>query len=194
MRDTLDDIVTDLKVLFSECVVCYEMTNTTHHTHQQILSTNNQSLDLQNSKSCVVKRNFKHLDCGMFYRTHCINTHVVNKLVLHLRLYVILRYLFIIVAMALFVVLTSSVSLLPASPPNNRISDRKYSTCLILTFSNRGSPDRCQSKLGRVKSLLTHLTTQENLAWQSLESSDNRVLADFGRKGKIRPKISLIIL
>ncbi len=58
---------------------------------------------------------------SVFYRTQSINTHVVNKLVLHLWssshscLYVIIRYMFIIINTALFDVLLSSVSLLPDS-------------------------------------------------------------------------------
>ncbi len=57
-------------------------------------------------------------DCGMHYGTSCRNT-VVNKLVLHVPLYIIILtvyYTFIIIAMALFVVLLSLVSLLTDWP------------------------------------------------------------------------------
>ncbi len=60
----------------------------------------------------------RQFDCGMHYGTSCRNT-VVNKLVLHVPLYIIILivyYTFIIIAMALFVVLLSLVSLLTDWP------------------------------------------------------------------------------
>ncbi len=70
-------------------------------------------------------------------------------------------------------------------PPQNRISDHKYWTCFIFTIWNWGGPDRLPSKSGRVKSILTHLTPQENLAGLSLEPSDNWAFW-FWMEGKYR--------
>ncbi len=101
---------------------------------------------------------------GLFYRTHCINTRVVNKLVLHLW-------------DPTHLILHIYPRLSSVFPLHSRISDRKYWTCLVFIFI---SPPQSSSELngGRVKSLITHLTPQEDLARSSWEPSDNRALAD----------------
>ncbi len=121
-----------------------------------------------------------YFDCGLFYGTRCINTHAVNKLVLHLSgpslfmLRVFYRRHGFVCCASIFSQLASWLAVVPfhmsacsavlCVAPNNRISNREYWTCSISTISNWDSPNCLLSRSFREKSLLTHLTLQENVA------------------------------